>query len=126
MVSRVELEGVAKREYNGLRINELAKYSRPVEATVAFGDKRLVFKGFFVIDTTKGSWKFGDQVQLVLWSRDLPDEELRAENDDYSRIEIALPLDSIGTLESALKKLWALKWKAEAEREQEALAKDVV
>ena len=70
-----------------------AKSGRPFEATVSYGDTRLVFEGQVVFEKTQGSFKFGEQFQIVLWTKNLPLTEERAINDGYSRIEIALPLE---------------------------------
>lgn len=80
-----------KRYYKGVEIHELATSQVPVEATVAYGNKRLVFRGLCTVDKTQGSWKFGEQIQLVLWTKEKVKVENRAENNGYNRIEIALP-----------------------------------
>jgi hypothetical protein len=83
---------IRKRSYKGIEISELSTSGIPVEGTIAFGNRRVVFKGLVTIDKTKGSWKFGEQIQFVLWTKDPVRIEERADNDGYNRIEIALPL----------------------------------
>lgn len=109
-VPKLEREGVKKREYNGLEIWEIAKFPEKVTATVSYGQgNRLVFEGTLTIDRTHNSWKFGDEIQLVLYTREWPTHEKRAKHDGYNRIEIPIPLVKAGTFfESALKKIWAL------------------
>jgi hypothetical protein len=86
---------INKRDYKGVQITEIYKCRYPIEATVAFSGKRLVFKGNFTIDITGGSWKFGNQIQFVMWTKNNILQEERAINDGYNRIEIALPINEI-------------------------------
>ncbi len=83
--------GKRKREYNGLTIFELV--SHPVtHATVCGGAEHQKWTGEFTIDRTEGSYRYGDEVQFVLWSREPPKIKMeRAPNDGYFRIEICLP-----------------------------------
>lgn len=83
--------GKRKREYNGLTIFELV--SHPVtHATVCGGAEHQKWTGEFTIDITEGSYRYGDEVQFVLWSREPPkNKRERAPNDGYFRIEICLP-----------------------------------
>lgn len=79
-----------KRKYKDMTIDELSTTKTVVEGTASFRDKRIVFKGRFTIDRTKCSWKFGNQIQFVLWCREPIKIEQRAQNDGYNRIEIAM------------------------------------
>lgn len=110
MVTKLEKLGVKKRDYNGLSVFEIAKAPMPVVATVSYGEtKRLKFEGTFCIDRTEGSYRYPQEVQFVLWTRDLPLHESRSRHDGYSRIEIAIPRNvAIKLLELALRKLWLL------------------
>lgn len=102
------------REYpGGLKIYPVATSNGNHEATVAFNKKsksfRFVFDGEISIDRTKGSWKFGDQIQFVLWTTNPVKIEKRAflsNKNNYNRIEIAVPL-SVGKkmLQDALRNI---------------------
>ena len=80
--------GKKKRDYNGLTIYELV--SHPVtHATVCVGDEHQKWTGTFTIDRTEGSYRYGDEVQFVVWSREPPKLKWeRAPNSGYYRIEI--------------------------------------
>ena len=83
--------GKKKRVYNGLQIFELV--SHPVtHATVCSGAEHQKWIGTFTIDRTEGSYRYGDEVQFVVWSREPPIiKSERAPNDGYYRIEICIP-----------------------------------
>jgi integrase len=81
------------------------------KATTAYNDMRITFTGTCTIDRTEGSYKYGDQVQFVLWTYDMPKiEMIRAPNGNYCRMEIAIPKEHAAKfLERALQKLWSLE-----------------
>lgn len=93
----------AFRTANGLEFRELSRVPVPVEATVSFAAKRMVFRGTLTIDRQGKSYKFGDQLQIHLFTRDLPTFETRAMQNGYSRIEIAIPIhDAVNFLTNAV------------------------
>jgi len=110
----VTLEYIQKKPYFGssevpVRIRELMKVKGLVDSTVSYGEKRLVFSGNLVVDHVKGSWRWGEEVAINLWTRDLPRFENRAENDGYSRVAISLDLrTALGLCQRWLEKLWSL------------------
>ena len=113
--------GKKKREYNGLSIFELV--SHPVtHATVCGGAEHQKWTGNFTIDRTEGSYRYGDEVQFVLWSTEPPRIKMeRAANDGYFRIEICIPQDeAVQLLETALYRIYnAEKQKAAVLPEKE-------
>lgn len=110
-VSELEKEGVRKRDYNGLKIYEIAKCPVLIEATTAHSqNEKFVYKGIFTIDRTENSWKYGDQVQFCLFTTEKPYVRQRVNHDGYYRIEIAIPKNiAVKMLESALHKLWFIE-----------------
>lgn len=92
----------------GMEYLTLAKSPVDVDATVSWGKQRLTFHGTVCIEKAKGSYKYnkGLELQLVLFSHDLPKLDTRAKNRGCSRIEINLPFN-IGRalLEKALANL---------------------
>ena len=99
--------GKKKREYNGLTIFELV--SHPVtHATVCGGVEHQKWTGNFTIDRTEGSYRYGNEIQFVLWSQDPPKIKLeRAPNDGYFRIEICIPQEeAVQLLETALYRIY--------------------
>lgn len=94
---------------NPVEIQELVKVKGKVESTVSFGGRRIVFRGNLVVDHIKGSWRWGEQIAINLWTKDLPEFQSRANNDGYSRVAIALPPELARRLcEKLLEKLWGL------------------
>lgn len=86
------------QEYRGksdvpVKFPELARCPVPVEATVCYGKRRLVFKGTFAFTRTRGSWKYGDQLKIDLFGSEEPRVEVRAVNKGWTRIEIEVPLE---------------------------------
>jgi hypothetical protein len=102
-------EYVTKKPYGDVRFKELVKVKEPIDATVSFGNKRMVFHGQLVVDHIEQSWKWGDQVTINVWLKDPPEIETRAYNDGYSRVAIALPIGLARRFcETLLEKLWEL------------------
>lgn len=100
---------VTKKPYGDVQFKELAKIREPIDATVSFGEKRIVFHGQLVVDHIEQSWKWGDQITMNVWLKDLPEIETRAYNDGYSRVAIALPVTVARRFfEKLLEKLWEL------------------
>ena len=98
--------GKKKRDYNGLSIYELV--SHPVtHATVCGGAEHQKWTGTFTIDRTEGSYRYGDEVQFVVWSHEPPKIKMeRAPNDGYYRIEICIPEErALELLEEAVEKI---------------------
>ncbi|MFC1486617.1 hypothetical protein ACFLRN_02865 [Thermoproteota archaeon] len=107
--------GIKKRDYNGLSIFELA--SHPItHATVCSGAEHQKWTGTFTIDRTEGSYRYGDEVQFVVWSLEPPKIKMeRAFNDGYFRIEICIPKENaIHLLEDALSRLYNSENRVEA------------
>lgn len=99
--------GKRKKDYFGLTIYELA--SHPVtHATVCSGEEHQKWTGTFAIDRTEGSYRYGDEVQFVVWSTDPPKIKMeRAPNDGYYRIEICIPKqEAVRLLETALTRIY--------------------
>ena len=63
-----------------------------LEATICFGEKRVVIAGKLALENMSGSWKFGKQIQIVLWGNNVKVEQ-RADNSGFSRVEIAIPYE---------------------------------
>lgn len=82
----------AKADYFGCKFYELAKIEQPIRATVSYGDKRILFEGTLSIDQTEGSYAYGPELQIHLWATDQPQEQTRAFNKGYARIEICMPI----------------------------------
>ena len=77
-------------EDNGVTYTELARLNN-IEATVAYDDKRIVLKGCLTIDIQHGSYKYGPQLQIHLFTGTQPIFEERREHKKFTRIEIAAP-----------------------------------
>lgn len=108
----VELEGIPKKEYKGLRMYELNPEIQPnVKCTFAISpSEKFVQEGRLCFDRHEGSSKFQDEVVVSVWSRQPPHREARASNDGYFRVEIPVPLAVfVKMCEVALKKLWLLE-----------------
>jgi len=102
-------EYITKKPYGDVQFKELVKIKEPIDATVSFGKKRIVFHGELVVDHIEKSWKWGDQITINVWLKDLPKIETRAYNDGYSRVGIALPIEVARRFfEKLLEKLWKL------------------
>lgn len=72
--------------YKGVRL------VTPIEATVCTDNQaKVVFKGELSLEEMTGSWKFGQQFQIVL--RGKPVRIQQRNPSEYQRIEIALPLN---------------------------------
>ena len=93
-----------------VKIKELVKTANhDVEATVTIGGKRYVFRGQLCVDHITGSWKWGEQVAINVWTVDTPQVQDRAKNDGYNRVAIALDPKLLERLcEKLLQKLWGL------------------
>jgi hypothetical protein len=78
-------------KHNGVTYQGV-KIPVPIEATVCGDSKsKVVFKGQLTLEKMTGSWKFGNQLQIVI--RGKPVRVQKRNPSDYERIEIALPLD---------------------------------
>ena len=90
-----------------LKLIELVKLG-PVKATVSYGDVRLVFtQAILSIDISRGSYKYGSELQIDVHSRNQPIIEKRAFNKGFSRINIPIELlKGKKLLHKALTKLW--------------------
>ena len=95
--------GKKKRDYNGLTIYELVSHL-VTHATVCNGDEHQKWTGTFTIDRTENSYRYGDELQFVVWSTEPPIiKQERAVNDGYYRIEICIPQqEAVNLLEKAL------------------------
>jgi len=72
---------------------EIVETEVPIEATASFGDERIVMKGTLALEKMMDSYKWGNQIQIVLFGKEDVIREARANNKGFNRIEIALPLD---------------------------------
>lgn len=103
-----------KRPYYGeaktpVIIKELVRLAGKIDSTVSWGDRRVVFNGTLSVDHVKNSLKWGDEVTINLWTKDLPKFEQRAKNDGYSRVAISLkPREALALCERLLEKLWGV------------------
>ena len=105
---------MAVTEYKGCKFPPLARCPVPVEATVCYANQRITIEGELRFDRTEGSWKYGSQFQIHLFTKNLPKFDKRAENNGYTRIEIAVPLKLAGPLlEETLHELWQFLWKCQ-------------
>lgn len=77
-------------KYAGCEFQTLAITPKCVTVTVCFGSKRYTVKGPLSVVKTNGSWKYGDELHFTVHSSDLPKEDLRAFNNGWTRIEIAI------------------------------------
>lgn len=105
----VELEGVQKRTYKGLRMFDLTPEIAPtVKCTFAISkDAKYIQEGTLTFDRHENSYKFNDEVVITVWSRESPCTSQRADNDGYYRVEIPVPKQVfIKMCEKALEKLW--------------------
>ena len=103
-------------EYNGVKIFALSSVSDPVAATVSFKNTRITFSGIIGVDRTEGSYKFGDEVLIALWMKNLPKIDERCSQKGYSRIQINLSIDqAISLFKISLEKLESLKKRALAD-----------
>lgn len=79
-----------EQNYNGVKIIPISSRRKQIEATASFSDKKIVFRGELGIDRTEGSYKWGPQVLIALWSFELPKIDSRCNNKGYSRVQIAI------------------------------------
>ena len=112
----MEFDGIAigemkpYAEYNGVKIFSLSSLSSPVDATVSYSKTRITFAGKIGVDRTEGSYKFGDEILIALWTKELPKINDRCSQKGFSRIQINLSLkDAISLFKNALEKLEDLK-----------------
>lgn len=71
---------------------ETVKSEQEIEGTFCFENKRMVLKGILALEKMTNSWKFGKQIQIVLFGKNLK-IETRSNNKNYNRIEIAIPFE---------------------------------
>jgi len=82
-----------KGSYFGCDFYQLANVLN-VFATATFADTHVKIEGDLTADLTKGSYAYGDEVQLKVWSREKPvvKVERAPEQKGYYRVEIYLPV----------------------------------
>ena len=99
--------GVKKRDYNGLSIFELASFPCS-HATVCSGDEHQKWTGTFTIDRTENSYRYGNEIQFVVWSTEAPKLKMeRASNGGFYRVEICIPQEqAVRLLETALNRIY--------------------
>jgi hypothetical protein len=78
-------------ENRGIRYETIETQSE-IEGTLSFNDKRIVLKGRLALEKMTNSWKFGKQIQIVLFGQVLKIEP-RSKNNGFDRIEIAIPFE---------------------------------
>lgn len=79
-------------EYAGCKFETLAITPKCVTVTVCFGSKRYTVKGPLSVVRTRGSYRYGDELHFTVHSSDVPTEDLRAFNNGWTRIEVAVEL----------------------------------
>lgn len=79
------------RQDRGVEYNSVVS-DKEIEGSCSYEEKRLIFKGKVSFELMKNSWKFGKQIQVVLFGKDLK-FETRSPNANYNRIEIAIPFE---------------------------------
>lgn len=77
-------------EYSGCWFVEHAKTPVDVKATVCYGNRRETFEGPLAVVETVGSWKYGRELHITIHAKDLPKVDVRAHNNNWARIEIAV------------------------------------
>jgi hypothetical protein len=77
------------KEDRGIKY-ETIEMEKEIEATCSFEDKRIVFTGILALEKMSNSWKFGKQIQIVLFGKNIKIEH-RSRNNGNDRIEIAIP-----------------------------------
>lgn len=82
---------IKTNEHNGAKY-EIVESEKEIEATVCFGDKRIVLQGLLSIEKMSNSYKFGKQIQFVVYGKNIKVES-RAINKGFNRIEIAIPFE---------------------------------
>lgn len=80
-----------KKWINGNIEFDIVETATKHDTTIAFGNKRLVLKGNVSIEQMKGSQRWGDQVQIVAYGKELIEEVRASGTTGYNRVEIALP-----------------------------------
>lgn len=82
-----------KNNHNGISYDGV-KLVNPIEATFTHGiNQKWVLEGTISLERMTGSWKFGDQLQIVVYGNKIRQQVRVSNNKGYERIEIALPLN---------------------------------
>jgi hypothetical protein len=66
----------------------------PVIGVFTHGSQRFKLEGHFSVTEMRQSYKFGQELQLQVWSTGQAIEEHRPGSSEYNRIEIMLPKES--------------------------------
>ena len=80
-----------KNSENGVDY-DIVETNSASESTATVGARKIVYVGKVAFETMSNSWKFGKQIQIVVFGK-IKTIESRANNRGYERIEIALPYE---------------------------------
>jgi len=97
------------KEHNGVTYNNIRFSDKTnVAATACVGDKRIVLKGFPKFTITKGSYKFGDEIQFSISNFKGAGIISDRNPSDWDTIELCMPKEVgkllVDQLQSELKK----------------------
>jgi len=112
VVSQIEMEGVRKKDYFGLRMYDLTPEIKPtVKCTFALSPtEKATMEGKLSFDRHEGSHTYPEEVVVSLWTTEKPVITERAFNGGYYRVEIVAPRRVFTKMcEKALQKLWLLE-----------------
>ena len=94
-----------------VKIHPLIRLREPLDATVCFGEKRIVFeKANLAVDHVTDSDRWGEQIAFNVWSRRFPRFEARPlVHNGFHRVAWSLPVLMCKSFnEKLLEKLWGL------------------
>jgi hypothetical protein len=76
---------------NGVKY-EIVESNDKIESTVSMNNDRIIYNGKVAFEKMSGSYKFGKQIQIVVFTKDVKIEN-RTFNNGFERIEIAIPYE---------------------------------
>jgi hypothetical protein len=92
-----------QNEHNGVR-HEIYETSTKHEATFGTGNTKSVMVGRVCVERMNGSYKYPDQLQIVMYGNTVREQDRNMSQ--YDRIEICLPYgEGIELLRTALDKM---------------------
>lgn len=82
-----------RRQHNGVTYTIVEDKDSQAVGSVTLGNKKWTLKGTPVIEVTKGSYKHGDEVQIIIWNKaGSTTERARVKYaEDWDRCEIFFP-----------------------------------
>lgn len=93
------------RECNGVKYTNL-ELDREITGALSVGDKKTVIKGKFSVGLTRDSYKYGSEVQFIIFSpKDSNSvQEVPRNNSGWDRLEFFLPLTEVENIIAELEK----------------------